>query len=198
MAGTVGDIGDEVEVVSFRTAEQPVNRVYQHLDDVDVLPFVESAYVVGLGNPSLMEDEVYRPRMVLDIQPVAHILAPAIDRKRSAVADVVDEERYQLLRELVRAVVVGAVRDYGRHAVSIVECPHEMVARRLGRAVRAVRLVFQVFGEEFLTVGEMVPAAGCLRRERRFYAVGMGHLQGAVHFVRRDVVEALSVIAFRK
>ena len=74
-----------------------------------------------------MENHVDGAGMVFHEEPVAHVLALAIDRQRLLVADVVDEERNQLFGELVRAVVIGAVRDNRRHAVGVVERAYEMV-----------------------------------------------------------------------
>ena len=74
-----------------------------------------------------MENHVDGAGMVFHEEPVAHVLALAIDRKRLLVADVVDKKRDELFGELVRTVVVGAVRHDGRHAVGVVECAYEMV-----------------------------------------------------------------------
>ncbi len=152
VAEAVGDEGDEVEVSAFRSAELAVNRLYDGLDDVDVLPLVETADVVSLCDSPLTENQVDGPRVILHIEPVADILALAIDRERLAVADIVDEQRDKLLRELVRAVVVGAVRHYGRHPVSVVERADEVVAARLGGGIRRVRVVFRGLVEEVLAV----------------------------------------------
>ena len=78
-----------------------------------------------------MEDDVNRACVVLDIEPVADILAPAIHRQRFAMTDIIDKERDKLLRELVRPVIVRAVRHDRRHPVGIVESPDEMVGRCL-------------------------------------------------------------------
>ena len=114
--------------MAFGIAEHAVDSADYHLYEVDVLPLVETAYVVGLGHAAFVEDEVDCAGVVLDIQPVAHVLALAIDGQGPAVADVVDEQRDELLRELVRAVVVGAVGHERGHPVGVVVGPHEMVA----------------------------------------------------------------------
>ena len=69
--------------------------------------------------------------MIFYEEPVAHVLALAVNRQRLLVADVIDEERNQLFGELVRTVVVGAVRDNRRHAVGVVEGTNEVVGPRL-------------------------------------------------------------------
>ena len=194
VAGAVGDVGDEVEVLAFGTAEEAVNGVDEDLDEVDVLPFVEAADVVGLGHLALVEDEVDGPGVVLHVEPVAHVLALAIDRQGLAVADVIDEQRDQLLRELIRAVVVAAVGDHGGQSVGVVEGPHEVVAGRLGRAVGAVRLVFEVLREEAVAVSEVVLSGAGLRAEGRLDARGMGQLEGAIDLVGGDVVEPFPLV----
>ena len=131
MAGAVGDVGDEIHVLSLLAAQQTVYGVDEHADDVDVLPLVEAADVVGVGRLALVEDEVDGACVVLDVEPVAHVLALAVDGQRLAVADVVDEEGNQFLGELIGAVVVGAVGDDDGHAVGVVEGAYEVVARCL-------------------------------------------------------------------
>ena len=127
MAEAVCDVGDQAEAVTFWIAEKSIYSGYYDLDQVDVAPFVESADIVGLGYLSLMEDKIYCARMVFYLQPVAHILTLAIHRKRLALTDVVDEQRDELFRELIRTVVVGAVCHDGRHAVGVVICSHKVV-----------------------------------------------------------------------
>ena len=133
-----------------------------------------------------MEDHVDGPCVVLDVEPVADVLPAAVHRKRPSAADVVDEQRNQLLRELVRTVVVRAVRHQRRHAVRVVVGPHEVVRRSLRRRVGAVRVVLRLLGEELLP--ERTAAALAARRGPR----GAGQLQRAVHLVGRDVVEQLA------
>ena len=127
VAKTVCHIGDQAFRVPFRITEDAVHSLDHDLDQVDVLPFVEASYIIGLGYPAFVEDQVDRPCMVLDVEPVTHVLALAIDRKRLAVTDVVDEQRDEFLRELVRTVVVRAVGHDGRHAVGVVIGSDKMV-----------------------------------------------------------------------
>ncbi len=91
MAGTVGDVGDEVLIFALLTAEQTVDGLDDDMNDVDILPLVEAADVIGVGNLTLMEDEVNGAGVVFNIKPVAYILTLSIDGERLAVADIVDE-----------------------------------------------------------------------------------------------------------
>lgn len=145
-----------------------------------------------------MEDGINGSCMVFHIEPVAYIFSLAINRKRLAVVDVVDEQGYQLLRKLIWTVVVRAVGHNGRESVGIVECPDKVVTAGLCCTIRAMRLIFQIFGKELLSVCEVMLSAGCFGCERRFYAFGVCHLQGTIHLVGTDVVETLSFISFRQ
>ena len=74
MTQTVGNVSDEIEVFTFFSAEQTVNGLDDHLDDVDVLPLVETADIVRLSYLAIVEDCVDGTCMVNDIEPVAHVL----------------------------------------------------------------------------------------------------------------------------
>jgi hypothetical protein len=46
--------------------------------------------------------------------------------------DIVDDQRDEFLRKLVRAVIVGTIRDNYRKAKGVMVCPDQMVAASLG------------------------------------------------------------------
>ena len=102
------------------------------------------------------------------------------------MADIVDEQGYQFLRELVGAVVVRAVRNYGRHPVGVVEGTHEMVGGGLRRTVGAVGAVSRGLAEELVTVHRV-------GADVRPDTLRMGQLKGTVHLVGRDVIEELAL-----
>ena len=114
------------------SAEQAIHGLDYHLDDVDVLPLIETTDVVGLGDLAMVENHVDGTSVILYIQPVAHVLTLAIHWQWLAMTDVVDEERNQLLWELVWTIVVGTVGHDGRHSVGVVESTHEVVGTSLG------------------------------------------------------------------
>ena len=105
VASAIGDVGNEVHVGTLGSTQQAIDGVDDHLDDIDVLPLVEAAYIVGFCNEALVEDEVDGTGVVLDEQPVAHIFSFTIHGQRLAVADVVDEQRNQLLRDICQSHV---------------------------------------------------------------------------------------------
>ena len=127
MSRPVSHIADEVHILVFSSSQQPVHSPDEQTDYVYVLPLVESSDVVGFGNFPLVENKVDGPCVVFHIEPVPHILAPAIDRKRLAVTYIIDEQRNKLLRKLIWTIVVGTVGHNRRHSVGVVEGSHEMV-----------------------------------------------------------------------
>ena len=91
------------------------------------------------------------------------------------MTDIVDEKRNELFGELIRTVVVRAVRYNGRHPVGVVEGTDEVVAAGFRGRIRTVRGVLRFLREE-----------------------GAVELQGAIDFVGRDMVEAFAFVAFRE
>ena len=91
MPHTVGNMSDKVEVFTFLTTEQTVDGVDEDVDDVDVLPLVETADIICVSHLALMEDKVDSASVVFYVQPVANIQAFAINRQWFAMANVVDE-----------------------------------------------------------------------------------------------------------
>ena len=88
---SVSYISDEVHILAFLSAEQSINSLDNHLDDIDVLPLVETADVVSLGNLTLVENHINGTGMIYYIQTVAHVLTLTIYWQWLAMTDVVDE-----------------------------------------------------------------------------------------------------------
>ena len=196
MAQAVSHVGDEVHVLAFGTAEELINGLDDDLDDVDVLPFVEAADVVRLGNLPVMENHIDGAGVVFHEEPVAHVLALAVNRQRLLVADIVDEKRDELFGELIRTVVVAAIRHNRRHAVGVVERANEVVGTCLTSGIRRVWRVLRRLVEEVIAVGQVMLAGACRRGERRRDAFRVVHLEGAIDFVGRDMVEAFAFVLF--
>ena len=97
-----------------------------------------AADVVDLPVAPLLGHELDAAAVVVDVQPVAHVQPVAVERHLAAVEQVRDEQRDDLLRELVRPVVVRAPGDADGQAVRAVVGAGEQVRARLGRRVRRV------------------------------------------------------------
>ena len=102
-----------------------------------------------------MEDNVNSTSMIHYIQPVAYVLALTIYREKLAVTNVVDEEWNQLLRKLVRTIVVRAVGHDSGHTVGIVKSTNEVITRGLRCTIRAMRIILGILIKEILTISEM-------------------------------------------
>ena len=117
------------------------------MDDIEVRLLVPASDIVGLPHPSGLEDPADGGGVVLYIEPVAHLLAIAIDGERLAGESVVDDQGNQLLREMVGAVVVGAVRGHHRQAVGMVVGSDEVVGGCFAGGIGTIRLVLLGLGE---------------------------------------------------
>ena len=141
-AVVAGAVGDPVEVLGVLP-----HRLEDHAQDGDVILLPIGADEVGLPHAALREDVPDGRGVVLGVDPVADVLAAAVELGAHAVDDVGDLARDELLHVLVGAVVVGAVGDRGSQAVGAGPGAHEHVGGRLGRAVRGARLVGRLLGE---------------------------------------------------
>lgn len=141
-AVVAGAVGDPVEVLGV-----PSHGLEDHAQHGDVVPLAISSDEVGLPHAALREDVPNGRGVVLGVDPVADVLAAAVELGADAVDDVGDLSGDELLHVLVGAVVVGAVGDRGVKAVGAGPCAHEHVGARLGARVRAARVVRRLLGE---------------------------------------------------
>ena len=141
-AVVTGAVGDPVEVLGVAP-----HRLQDHAQHGDVVLLPVGADEVGLPCAALGEDVPDGRGVVLGVDPVADVLAPAVELGAHAVDDVRDLPGDELLHVLVGAVVVGAVGDRGAKAVGARPGAHEHVGAGLGRAVRGGRVVRSLLGE---------------------------------------------------
>src|SRR5690606_1761292 len=110
VSGPVLHERDELVVArATRARTQLVEDPADRADDLEVRLLVPPADVVRLAGLPRLEHAHERAAVVLDVEPVAHLLAIAVHRQRLPRERVEDHERDQLLREVVRPVVVAAV-----------------------------------------------------------------------------------------
>ena len=141
-AVVAGAVGDPVEVLGVAP-----HGLQDHAQHGDVVLLAICADEVGLPHLALREDVPDGRGVVLGVDPVADVLAAAVELGADAVDDVGDLPGDELLHVLVGAVVVGAVGDRGAQAVGACPGSHEHVGGRLGRAVRRGRPVRRLLGE---------------------------------------------------
>ena len=220
---------DRVTAVVARTVLHPVERVLalsHHLQDHakhgDVVPLAVRADQVGLADPAFGQDRPHAAGMVLGVDPVAYVLALAVQLRPLALEDVRDLAGDELLHMLVRAVVVRAVGDRGADAVRAGPRAHQHVGRGLrtrvwaGRMVRGgLRELGRIIQSEVaihlvrahVVVADAVPAHGLEQTERAFHVrlqerfrvrdrivvMGLGRVVHDRVVARHDPVEQLGV-----
>ncbi len=145
-----GDMGDKRSVVfssscwavrkSLRQGlvrrESVADQITKAVHDFDVRSFIVTADVVDLARGALGKAKFYGPTVILDEEPVSDLHPVPVDRKRLSVKDLDDHQRDQLLGELERPVVVGAVGGRDVQSERVVIRTDEVVAGSLARGVR--------------------------------------------------------------
>lgn len=174
-----GAVGDPVEVLGVLS-----HGLQDHAQDRDVVLLAISSDEVGLPHPALGEDVPDGRGVVLGVDPVADVLAAAVELGAHAVDDVRDLPGDELLHVLVGAVVVGAVGDRGAKPVGAGPGAHEHVGARLGRAVGARRVVRRLLGELGRVVERQVAVdlvGGDVVVADAVLADGLQKAEGALH-----------------
>ena len=139
VAGAVLDVGDELGVRAATGGRDEARRAARRGCRRRRGSLARSAAdVVGLADAAVLEHGADGAAVVVDVEPVADVLAVAVDGQGLAVERVVDHQRDELLGKLVGAVVVRAVGGQRRQAVGVELGADEMVAGGLGRGVGAV------------------------------------------------------------
>ncbi len=162
--------------------------------------------------------------MIAHEQPVAHLRAIAINRKRLARERVRNHERNQLFWKVQRPVIVAAVGDQRGQPVGVVPGANQVVAGRFGRGVRRVGRVRRLFMEgrvvrreravdlvsgnmqeaEFCLVGQrLIVCARGLQQSKRAVDVGLQKCfrarDRAVHMrLRGEVHDRRRLVLFKQ
>ncbi len=178
-AVVAGAVGDPVEVLGVAS-----HRLQDHAQDGDVVLLAIGSDEVGLPHLALGEDVPDGRRVVLGVDPVADVLAAAVELGADAVDDVGDLPGDELLHVLVGAVVVGAVGDRGAQAVGAGPGAHEHVGAGLGARVRAARVIRRLLGELRGVVERQVAVdlvGGDVVVADSVFADGLQQAEGALH-----------------
>ena len=142
----------------------------ERVNNVEIRLFVPAADVVDLAELAGFKDAADGTAVISDVEPVADLLTIAVDGQGFAGQRVMDDQGDELFREVVGAVVVGAVGGQHRQAVGMAVGTDQMVAGGLAGGVWAVGFVTVGFGEGGVVLGE-----------------------GAIDFVGRDMEETEGV-----
>lgn len=103
------------------------------VDDGHVGQLLAAADVVGLARLAILQRRLDTAAMVLDVEPVPHVHAIAVDRQRLARKRVEDEQRDEFFRVMVRPVVVGTIGRRRIQPVGVMPGTHQVIGSSLGR-----------------------------------------------------------------
>ncbi len=117
------------------------------LHDLDVLALGVAAHVVGLADLALGQHGADRFAVIADDQPVAYLLAIAVDRQWLASERFGDYQRNELFWKVVRAIIVRTIGGQHRQTVGVVERTYQVIGSGFRRGVRRVGRVRRGFGE---------------------------------------------------
>ena len=137
-----------------------IDQIADDLRDIQVAPLFLRADQVLVAHGSEGQHAEQRACMILDMDPVPHIGAAAIDRQLLPLEGADDQGRDELFRKLVRPVVVAAIGDQGRDAEGVAPRRREMVRCRLGRRVGRARIVAAVLVEPSLVAERAIDLVG--------------------------------------
>ncbi len=106
MPRSVFDVSNQFGTFTGSPSKFLVHLSTQKPDKVYIFPFVEATNIIGLPDPAAVKDPVDGYGMINDIQLVARIKTITINRKWLAMDDVIDKQRYQFFRKLIRSVII--------------------------------------------------------------------------------------------
>lgn len=128
MTLTVANMGDK----DLRLAQ----FLADNLHDLDVLLLIVATDVVDFTNTALVNNQINSLSVVFNIQPVTNVQTLAVNRQWLVSQSIGNHQRNQLLREVIRAIVIRATGNGHRETVGTVISQNQQVSGRLGTAVR--------------------------------------------------------------
>jgi hypothetical protein len=147
VARTVSDESDEPFARPDRVGSKLVHQCANGPHHRDIRPLAISSDIVALTDTAALGDREQRAGVVLDIEPVAHILALAIDRQRLALERIEDDQRNELFGKMAGAEIVRAIGEQHRQAVGVMPGAHQMIGGRFRRRVRRIGPIGRIFAE---------------------------------------------------
>ena len=99
---------------SINQTEFFVEIVTDHSNNVYVLLFAIRTDVISFTEQPSFECGQDGRTVVIDIEPVPHVFSVAVYREHSSFCGIADDQGNQLFRKLIRAIVIGRIRDNRR------------------------------------------------------------------------------------
>ncbi len=152
VARTILDKRDQASV-RFSVRSKRIEGIADTFDDGDVLGRRSAADVIGFPDPSALQNRRQRLDVILDVKPIPHVAAIAVNRQWLFFEGVEKHERYEFFRKMVGAVVVRAVRYERRQPIGFTPSADEMIGGSFAGRVGRSRVVGGAFREKAV-VGE--------------------------------------------
>src|SRR5580658_1030128 len=106
----------------------------------EVFEHIEPAHIVNLADTSALENGENSSAMIRDMEPIALLLAVAVNRQGLAVERIGNHEGQKFFWKLERTIVVGGTRDDGWEIESANVGPDDQVRASFRGRVGAARL----------------------------------------------------------
>ena len=113
-----------------------------------------AADIVDLARRAGVDNASDAARVILNIKPVADIAAVAVNRNLATVQYARQAQRNQLFREVIRAIVIGAIAGRYLQAVCVLIRSHQVIAAGLARRVGRIGLITRGFGKRRIVCRE--------------------------------------------
>src|ERR1700741_2400606 len=105
MARAVGNIADQALARPAGIRNKFVHQRANSTHHCDIFALAISADIVAFADAPALSDQEERACMILNIKPVAHVLALAIDRQWFALERIENDQRNKLFRKMTRAKI---------------------------------------------------------------------------------------------
>ena len=125
-----------------------VQFLADNLHNLNILLLIVTTDVVDFTNTTLVDNQINGLAVIFHIQPVTDVQAFTVNRERLVSQCISNHQRNQLLREMIRAIVIGATGNGHRQAVGTVVSQNQQVSGSLGAAVRRASMDRSLLSEE--------------------------------------------------
>ena len=100
-----------------------------------------TADIVGFSQPSMFLHHVNSFGMIIHIEPVPHVFSVSVYRKFLSLQSIVDNQGNQLLRELIRPVIVRTVGNVRRKMIGVNISLYQKIGTGLACGIGTVGII---------------------------------------------------------
>ena len=131
MARPVRDERDQFVARTSGGRLEPIEQLADRLHNSEIGALIATADVVSFANPAALNHVRERLSVILNVEPIAYVLTVAINRQRFVGEAPDDHVRDQLFREMIGAIIVGAIGNDGRQPIGLAPGAYQVIRRGL-------------------------------------------------------------------